>query len=51
MTVEQYTPKQTTTLDIPSKTIEENQAELAPQDGKASGSRIGFVSLGCPKES
>lgn len=49
MTVEQYTPKQTTTLDIPSKTIEENKAELAPQSEKATSSRIGFVSLGCPK--
>ncbi|WP_281558705.1 30S ribosomal protein S12 methylthiotransferase RimO [Thalassomonas sp. RHCl1] len=49
MTVEQFDPKQTTTLDIPSKTIEANQAELAPQGGEAKRSRIGFISLGCPK--
>ncbi|WDE13899.1 30S ribosomal protein S12 methylthiotransferase RimO [Thalassomonas haliotis] len=49
MTVEQFNPKQTTTLDIPSKTIEANQAELAPQGGEAKRSRIGFISLGCPK--
>jgi len=49
MTVEQFDPKQTTTLEIPSKTIEANQAELAPKGGEAKRSRIGFISLGCPK--
>lgn len=37
--------KQTTTQETPNKVI----AEQAVGDDKASGSRIGFVSLGCPK--
>jgi len=54
MTVEQFDPQtpkkssnsnesQTTTLNIPSKMIEE-QAQA-----QSTGSKIGFVSLGCPK--
>ena len=44
MTVETFTPKQTTTSTIPVKTLEANRS-----DNPATGSRIGFVSLGCPK--
>jgi ribosomal protein S12 methylthiotransferase len=44
MTVETYNPKQTTTLETPVKVLESNKI-----DGLASGARIGFVSLGCPK--
>jgi len=47
MIVQQFDPKQTTTLDTPKKIIAQ-QADAATQ-GKATGSRIGFVSLGCPK--
>ncbi len=45
MTVSQFDPKQTTTLDIPSKMIEAQ----AKESKGSNGSRIGFVSLGCPK--
>lgn len=44
MTVEQFDPKQTTTLETPVKVLSDN----APK-GKGNGSKIGFVSLGCPK--
>ncbi|MCP4984547.1 MAG: 30S ribosomal protein S12 methylthiotransferase RimO [Colwellia sp.] len=47
MTVEKFDPKQTTTLETPKKLLEE-QAHFAKGE-KASGSKIGFVSLGCPK--
>ncbi|MFT5760804.1 MAG: ribosomal protein S12 methylthiotransferase, partial [Alteromonadaceae bacterium] len=52
MTVEQFDPStsnsaqsQTTTLDIPSKMIE--QQANSQQPSKAA--KVGFVSLGCPK--
>lgn len=53
MTVNQYDPiktKQTTTLETPVKVIKE-QHEQAAKDGQTFdiGSRIGFISLGCPK--
>jgi ribosomal protein S12 methylthiotransferase len=63
MTVEQYIPNdkpqapkksansnesQTTTLDIPSKMIEEQHQAVADA-GVAKGAKVGFVSLGCPK--
>jgi ribosomal protein S12 methylthiotransferase len=44
MTVETYKPKQTTTLETPVKVLKANNT-----DGITSGARIGFVSLGCPK--
>ena len=44
MTVETFKPKQTTTLDIPVKTL-----EAASTNAVTTGNRIGFVSLGCPK--
>jgi len=47
MSVEQFDPKQTTTMETPKKVLEE-QAAFADGE-KASGSKIGFVSLGCPK--
>ncbi|PKG82157.1 30S ribosomal protein S12 methylthiotransferase RimO [Colwellia sp. 75C3] len=59
MTVEQFDPQtpkkssnsaesQTTTLDIPSKMIEE-QHQAVIDSGAAKGAKVGFVSLGCPK--
>ncbi|KMT65148.1 30S ribosomal protein S12 methylthiotransferase RimO [Catenovulum maritimum] len=44
MSVNTFDPKQTTTLETPVKTITK-QAETA----KGTGHKIGFVSLGCPK--
>lgn len=44
MSVNTFDPKQTTTLDTPVKTITQ-QAETS----NGSGRKIGFVSLGCPK--
>lgn len=44
MTVETYTPNKTTTLETPVKTLEANRSTTTTQ-----GNRIGFVSLGCPK--
>ncbi|WP_299078610.1 30S ribosomal protein S12 methylthiotransferase RimO [uncultured Paraglaciecola sp.] len=52
MTVEKFDPRQTTTLDSPSKAI-----QLLSEDSKSTKSshkinkapRIGFCSLGCPK--
>ena len=46
MTVEKFDPKQTTTLDAPKTVLTE--AAASTQTGNAQ-SRIGFVSLGCPK--
>ncbi len=44
MTVEIHKPNQTTTLETPVKVLESDTSANAK-----SGSRIGFVSLGCPK--
>ncbi|MBV7317470.1 30S ribosomal protein S12 methylthiotransferase RimO [Shewanella sp. NIFS-20-20] len=44
MTVNTFDPKQTTTLDTPAKTIAASETTT-----QASGNRIGFISLGCPK--
>ena len=65
MTVEQYipndklsTPKksansnesQTTTLDIPAKIIAEQHNEVAAVENDSNrAAKVGFVSLGCPK--
>ena len=46
MTVEKFDPIQTTTLDAPKSVLAE--AAASTQTGNAQ-SRIGFVSLGCPK--
>jgi len=50
MSVNQFDPKQTTTLATPKKVIGE-QHNQAVKDGQSfdMGSRIGFISLGCPK--
>lgn len=45
MAVEIVNPKQTTTLETPVKVI----TSEAPKTRKRHGARIGFVSLGCPK--
>ncbi|SFC15335.1 30S ribosomal protein S12 methylthiotransferase RimO [Pseudoalteromonas denitrificans] len=44
MTVETFNPKQTTTLETPKKVLDNSSNK-----SQASGSRVGFVSLGCPK--
>lgn len=43
MTVETYTPNKTTTLETPVKILEDSPVQ------KSNGTKIGFVSLGCPK--
>lgn len=48
MTVQHFESKQTTTLETPAKTLAAQVQPTAGQ-GEAKGSRIGFVSLGCPK--
>lgn len=47
MTVEKFDPKQTTTLDTPSQVLSEQASQI--DHSTTVGSRIGFVSLGCPK--
>ena len=50
MSVEQFDPKiakETTTLDTPKKVLAEQAEQQANE--KAKGSKVGFVSLGCPK--
>jgi ribosomal protein S12 methylthiotransferase len=57
MTVEQFDPKssnsaesQTTTLDTPSKMIEEQHNEVVTANKESErAAKVGFVSLGCPK--
>ncbi|MCW8863600.1 MAG: hypothetical protein OQK22_01830 [Colwellia sp.] len=61
MTVEQFDPQapkksansnesQTTTLDIPSKMIEEQHNEVVSSNKESErAAKVGFVSLGCPK--
>ena len=54
MTVEKFTPNKTTTLETPVKVIaEQNKAQGATTltEGQSFdvGSKIGFISLGCPK--
>ena len=62
MTVEQFDPKKpsqasdsiakkTTTLETPIKIIEEQlQSQEMAQQSSERAAKIGFVSLGCPKE-
>ena len=52
MTVNQFDPKQTTTLETPSKIIAQQaveRAEIKGQLNRETPARVGFVSLGCPK--
>jgi ribosomal protein S12 methylthiotransferase len=44
MTVKTHTPKQTTTMEIPVKTLSSDFMNSGGSNG-----RIGFISLGCPK--
>lgn len=46
MTVEQYKPNKTTTLETPVKIIEQQAKQNIATSANA---RIGFISLGCPK--
>ncbi|MCU7554282.1 30S ribosomal protein S12 methylthiotransferase RimO [Alteromonas sp. ASW11-19] len=45
MTVKTFSPNATTTLETPVKTLEAQRAPVST----GNGNRIGFVSLGCPK--
>ena len=47
MTVKQFDPTQTTTMDTPKKVIEQQSQENSVIEG--GNARVGFVSLGCPK--
>ena len=47
MTVKTFDPKQTTTMEIPVKTLEEQSANNISKN--STNARIGFISLGCPK--
>lgn len=53
MTVNQFDPKQTTTMETPKRVIEEQSKISAlareDQDVPVGAARIGFISLGCPK--
>ena len=54
MTVEQFDPKQTTTLDTPKKVLEEQAVEVqqaksasnTAQNSTERAAKVGFVSLG-----
>lgn len=48
MSVEQFDPKQTTTLETPKQVLKQQAAERGT-NVTAEESRIGFISLGCPK--
>ncbi|WP_395344037.1 30S ribosomal protein S12 methylthiotransferase RimO [Ningiella sp. W23] len=47
MAVKHFDPKQTTTLETPLKVLEDEPSRFASADQNTS--KIGFVSLGCPK--
>jgi ribosomal protein S12 methylthiotransferase len=49
MTVKQFNPKQTTTMDGPKQVIKEQSIQVKQLDNAPPTSKIGFVSLGCPK--
>ena len=49
MSVEIYTPNNTTTLETAKKTIEREQRGAVSQPNAKTANKIGFVSLGCPK--
>ena len=54
MTIHQFDPKQTTTMETHKKVIEEQanavkEGQMVQTSNGASSPRIGFVSLGCPK--
>jgi ribosomal protein S12 methylthiotransferase len=49
MTVKQFNPKQTTTMDGPKQVIKEQSIQVKQLDNAPPTAKIGFVSLGCPK--
>ncbi|ALS98778.1 30S ribosomal protein S12 methylthiotransferase RimO [Lacimicrobium alkaliphilum] len=49
MSVETFNPKQTTTLETPKKVMADNAAREGQTMDIGAGNRIGFISLGCPK--
>jgi ribosomal protein S12 methylthiotransferase len=49
MTVKQFNPKQTTTMDGPKQVIQEQSIRVKQLDDAPPTTKIGFVSLGCPK--
>lgn len=50
MTVNQFDPKQTTTLETPKKVIAQQSLETKQSNVESgSAAKVGFVSLGCRK--
>ncbi|MBU2976978.1 30S ribosomal protein S12 methylthiotransferase RimO [Alteromonas sp. C1M14] len=49
MTVEKFIPNNTTTLETPVKVLDAQSRQAAAQSKTANNARIGFISLGCPK--
>lgn len=53
MSVKQFDPKQTTTMETPKKVIEQQSSANTASEGQEMAlnlaPRIGFISLGCPK--
>ncbi|NVK56029.1 MAG: 30S ribosomal protein S12 methylthiotransferase RimO [Alteromonadaceae bacterium] len=49
MTVEKFIPNQTTTLETPVKVLEAERQSVKDPLNTNAASRIGFISLGCPK--
>ena len=49
MTVEKFIPNQTTTLETPVKVLEAGRQQAGENTSSNPAAKIGFVSLGCPK--
>lgn len=49
MTVEKFIPNQTTTLETPVKVLEAGRQQAGESASSNPAAKIGFVSLGCPK--
>ena len=49
MSVEKYTPNATTTLSTPVKVLESQRSDSPASTVENPIAKIGFVSLGCPK--
>lgn len=49
MTVKQFNPRKTTTMDSPKQIIHEQSIQAKQLDSAPETTKIGFVSLGCPK--
>jgi ribosomal protein S12 methylthiotransferase len=49
MSVEKFTPNKTTTLETPVKVLEAERSAAPVAIGTGRSPRVGFISLGCPK--